>query len=72
MTPIITKAGDHFVIYLVPNRAAHERNLSETHGRSFDPVERKWIEGGLPLLWKRVPATFPTREAALASLRVAA
>lgn len=40
--------------YIVPSPAEARAHLKETHGVSYDEVERRRVEGGLPLVWDRV------------------
>lgn len=40
--------------YNVPSRAEHMANSKDTWGSQYDPVERRVIEGGLPLFWEQV------------------
>lgn len=55
--PILGDDGDTTIsTYLVPSMAASILNSKETWGRGYDDVERKVVEGGLPVLWERLDA----------------
>jgi len=70
MDPIIVgRADGTWAIYFVPTKARLVSHSLATHGYQFDKTERAKVSGGLPFVLERVPVTFPTRDAAFASLR---
>lgn len=40
--------------YVVPSLREAMANSNATHGEQFDPVERKRVHGGLPMVWPAV------------------
>jgi len=45
---------DRYVAYSLPSFEDAAAHLKATHGRQYDPIERKTVEGGEPMLWQRV------------------
>jgi len=43
--------------YLVPSKPEALRHSEATWGSQYDPVERRVMEGGLPMLWPRATTT---------------
>lgn len=37
-----------------PTSAEAIEHSKRTHGRQYDPVERKTVEGGEPMVWEKV------------------
>lgn len=71
--PVICAARDGgFVIYLRPVWGDAKRNMINTHGKQWDPVERQTVVGGVPQPLERLPMVFATRAEAEASLKIAA
>lgn len=43
--------------YMVPSIAEALAHSKATHGKQYDPIERKNVEGGTALVWPRRPTT---------------
>lgn len=50
-TNVVTGAVRVWNVPSVDEAIAHSK---ETHGRQYDPIERKTIEGGKPMVWLEV------------------
>lgn len=40
--------------YIVPSTTAAKAHIKATFERQWDKIERRHVEGGLPLVWDRV------------------
>lgn len=45
---------EKYVEYEIPSKAMSMEHSERTWGTQWDAVERKHVEGGLPLLWNKV------------------
>jgi len=43
-----------YVEYLIPRIVQARNYIGETWGSQYDRVEKKLVEGGLPLVWERL------------------
>lgn len=50
----ISIADGSEVVWRVPTRAEAMANSRETWGKQYDRVERRTIEGGLPIIFERM------------------
>lgn len=39
--------------YLVPSKQQRIDHIQQTWGSEYDPIEKRIISGGLPLVWER-------------------
>lgn len=54
MIKVYSLEEEGYVYYDVPTKEAAMRRSEQTWGTSYDRVERKHIEGGIPEVWKRI------------------
>lgn len=69
--PVLCAAQGGYVIYLRPTWGDAKRNLANTHGKQFDPIERGMLVGGVPEPFERLPMVFASKAEAEASLKIA-